>query len=111
VIELFRVVLEAFLQGSPEEQACITKLRDAMAINGICTGSQLVFVCSFNNTLTKFSLVEESVRSLQQQILTGPFKALTLQIVIEGEKPHDVVKTTDLIYKTLRDCGILLKLP
>jgi hypothetical protein len=110
VIDLFRVVLEAFLQGLSEEQVCITKLREFIAVSGVCTGSQLVFVCSYGNTLAKFSLVEESARALQQSILTGAFKALTLQIVVEGEKPDEVVKTVDLIYKSLKECGILLKL-
>jgi hypothetical protein len=110
VIKLFRVVLEALLQGLPEEQMCIAKLRESIAIDGLCTGSQLVFVCSYGSTLTKFSIVEEPAKALQHTILTGAYKALTLQIVVEGEKPDEVVKTVDLIYKSLKDCGILLKL-
>ena len=108
---MFEVVIEASLQGLPEEQACIARLREIISSsNGLCTGSQASFVCSSGNTLIKVVLAAESPKSLQRVLLGEPLTALSLHIVVRGEKADDVVKVVDVIYKNLKGCNIPVRI-
>ncbi|MDK6028992.1 hypothetical protein QPL79_06410 [Ignisphaera sp. 4213-co] len=106
---MFSVVVEASLQGLPEEQVCISKLREGIELHGFCTGSQASFVCNFDNVLVKTRPVETS-RQFSQPPFVGRPTVFVIQISIEGEKAADVVKVVDLVYKILKSCNILLRI-
>ncbi|MEM3972769.1 MAG: hypothetical protein QW320_00100 [Ignisphaera sp.] len=105
---MFRIVIEALLQGLPEEQMCIAKLREGMEMGGICTGSQTSFACASNNVLVKV-LPAEASHQLSHAFIGVPMK-FAIQIHVEGEKAEDVVKIADIVYKTLKGCNILLRI-
>lgn len=105
---MFRIVIEASLQGSPDEQMCIARLREEIGLGGICTGSQASFACASNNVLVKVFPVEAH-QQISHTIIGVPIK-FVIQIHIEGEKADDVVKFADIVYKTLKNCNILLRI-
>ncbi len=107
---MFKVVYEVVIRGLPEEQLCISRVRDSLMSSGSeCVGHQLMLLCSSGEVMIKLTPFTDQRMSIQPQM----FREITypqLYVVIEGVKAGDVVRIADLIYKGLRECGIALKL-
>ncbi|MCS7099709.1 MAG: hypothetical protein RMH84_01045 [Sulfolobales archaeon] len=103
---MYRAVYDALLRGLPEEVACLAKLGEHLFSRGFCVGTHTSFICSYGGSLVKVS--PQVVRP--QYIVHELAHAGTVKIVVESSNHEFLVSVVSDIYRTLKECGVVLKL-
>jgi len=93
------------LRGLPEEIECVNKLWSTLSSSGRCVGTHTTFLCSLGGSLVK--LAPQTVRP--QYIQEIPQMGV-LRVLVESQDSESLVEVASLVYRTLRDCGVLVKL-
>lgn len=103
---MFRVVYDAPLRGVPEEIACLTKLGEYMFSAGTCVGIHTSFLCSYRGSIVKVAPhIVKPYHPTHELLQVG-----TVKIVIESSNQDSLVNVAADTYKTLKECGITLRL-
>jgi hypothetical protein len=102
---VFRVVYELMLRGLPEEVECVGRLWATLSSGGMCVGTHTTFVCSLRGCLVKLAPQVVRPQYFQEIPQVG-----TLRALVEGQDPESLVEVASVVYRTLRECGVLVKL-
>lgn len=102
---MFRVVYELMLRGLPEEVECVSRLWSALSTGGRCVGTHTTFLCSYGGSLVKLAPQAVRPQYLQEIPQVGVLRAL-----VESQDSESLIEVASLVYRTLRECGVLVKL-
>lgn len=104
-MQVFRVVYELMLRGLPEEIECVGKLWSTLSSGGRCVGTHTIFLCSFKGSLVKLAPQAIKPHYIQEIPQVGVLRAL-----VESRDSESLVEVASLVYRTLRECGVVVKL-
>jgi len=110
VVKMYRVLYEVILRGIPEELECLSKLNNILSLDGICIGSQTMFICSYRD----IAIIKMSPHTSRQSPGAQPYREIvqpiSIAISIESSNADGVIKAARIVYEAIKSCGLSIKL-